>query len=369
MPRGQAASAEYRELSSRLVAEGVPFSKVRKVTQIVHNVAVETREETLTVDTRSAEHLVQRARIIATRKLSLATGEEITLAFAEPAASLGLVLHHNAEVRAIFQETLRRFPCSPIRPWRIVLGLDECWSGNVLNVTGRKAMALSYTFMEFEKICQSREAFWFTIAIVESRVIQKLRGGWSEACRVILEAYFLDPLGGFAQHGMLVQFQDQNILLHAKIEIVLADGDGWRQLYEAKGASAVRVCPKCSNVVSRRDLLAHAPAATPLIDCSCGDVGKFVLHTFDSLHNDIKLLFRNKAAFHSGRMTNTMVEHVEKATGFSPTLQGVWGNSELAKMLNLPMVTAFDWVHCCLENGVLTFELNNYPVRKKNNCV
>ena len=93
------------------------------------------------------------------------------------------------------------------------------------------------------------------------------------------------------------------------------------------------------------------------------------MHNFDSLHNDIKLLFRNKAASQSGRMSNTMVQHVEKATGFSPTLQGVWGNSELATMLNLPMVLSFDWVHCCLENGVLTFELNNYPVRKKNNCV
>ena len=193
-------------MSSRLVAEGVPFQKVRKIIEIVHNAAEETREEMLTIQSRKAEHLVQRARIIATRKLSLEDGSEITLNFAEPAASLGLVLHHNAEVRAIFQETLRRFPCSPIRPWRIVLGMDECWSGNILNVTGRKAMALSYTFMEFDKKCKSREAFWFTIAAVESRVFHKLRGGWSEVCRVILEAYFLDPLGCFGQNGMLVQF-------------------------------------------------------------------------------------------------------------------------------------------------------------------
>ena len=52
------------------------------------------------------------------------------------------------------------------------------------------------------------------------------------------------------------------------------------------------------------------------------------------------------------------MEETEKALGFSPTVEGIWGNSELARMLNLPTVAAFDWVHCSVENGVLTAEVH-----------
>ena len=360
MPKGKVASAEYRELASRLVAEGVPKNKVRRVTEVLDNAGAETRHEILESSNKIAEHLVEHAGIIATRKLTLADGSEMFLDFVEPAASLGLVLHHNAGVRQVFQETLRRFPCGSTRPWHTVWGMDECWSGNVLSATGRKAMALSYTFKEFGKKYRSRDAFWFTVAVVETRTFKKLRAGWSEACRVILETPFLDPLNGIARHGMLVSFQDQHVLMHAIIWIVLADGDGWRQLYEAKGASGIRCCPKCSNAMSKRNVLAHAPAGSRLVDCSCGDVGAFALHNFDSLHKDIKVLFRNKAAYYSGRMTKTAMEETVKALGFSPSVEGIWGNSELARMMNLPTVAALDWVHCSVENGVLTAELNEY---------
>ena len=360
MPKGKHVSAECGELASRLIGEGVPKNKLRRIATIVDSVGAETTGELSRIQSKTPTNSVEQAGIIATRKLILADGSEMVLDFADPAASLALVLHHNAEIRQVFQEALRRSPCGPTRPWRTVWGMDECWGGNILSVTGRKAMALSYTFMEFGKKYRAREACWFTVAVVETRAFKKLPGGWSQACRVILETFFLDELNGLARHGMLVSFQDQHILLHAKVAVVLADGDGWRQLSEAKGASGIHCCPKCTNVVSRRHLLAHAPAGSPLVDCSCADVGAFALHNFDSVHKDIKLLFRNKAAFHSGTMTKTAMLEADKTYGFSPTVEGIWGNSELARMLNLPVVLAFDWVHCVLENGVLAFEVNNY---------
>ena len=141
---------------------------------------------------------------------------------------------------------------------------------------------------------------------------------------------------------------------------MLADGDGWRQLFEAKSASGMRVCTKCANVGSRRDRLAHAPAGSPLVDCSCADVGAFALHNFDSVHKDIKLLCRNKAAYYSGKMTKTSMLETEKAFGFSPTVEGIWRNIEVAHILNLPVVSTFDWGHCVLETGVLSSEANKY---------
>ena len=93
---------------------------------------------------------------------------------------------------------MRRPPGSPTRPWRTIWGIDGCWSGSILTLTGRNDMALSYTFMESSKKHRSREAFWFTVAVAETRRFKKLRGGWSEACRVILETFPLDPLSGLA---------------------------------------------------------------------------------------------------------------------------------------------------------------------------
>ena len=212
MPKGTNASAEYCEVASRLMGQGVPMTKVRRITGIVHNAGAETRHEIRQSNNRIAHHLVDHAGIITSRKLALGDGSEMFLDFVEPAASLGLVLHHNAGIRQVFQETLRRFPCGSTRPWRTVWGMDECCSGNILAATGRKAMALSYTFQEFGKTYRSRDAFWFAVAVAE-----KLRGGWSDACRMILETFFLDRFNGMARHGMLVSFQDQHVLMHAII--------------------------------------------------------------------------------------------------------------------------------------------------------
>ena len=95
----------------------------------------------------------------------------------EPAASLGLVLYHNASGRQVFQDTLRRFLCGSTRPWHTVWGMDKWWGGNVLSATGRKARALSYTFKECGETYRSRDAFWFTVPFVETRTVKKLRVG------------------------------------------------------------------------------------------------------------------------------------------------------------------------------------------------
>ena len=38
MPEGTHASAEYREMASRLVGQGVPMNNVRSITEIVDNI-------------------------------------------------------------------------------------------------------------------------------------------------------------------------------------------------------------------------------------------------------------------------------------------------------------------------------------------
>ena len=119
MPRGKNASAECRGLTSRLVAAGVPKNKVRRVAEIVDSVGAETKVELLT-QKACRTGVVEQAGIIATREFILADGSEMVLDFADPAASLGLVLHHNTDVRQVFLNTLRRFPCGPTRPWRTV---------------------------------------------------------------------------------------------------------------------------------------------------------------------------------------------------------------------------------------------------------
>ncbi len=178
--------------------------------------------------------------------------------------------------------------------------------------------------------------------------------------RLILEKHFLDPFNGAFKSGAVITFQDRHVVLYIRIGINLADGDGWRQWIECKSASGIRCCPECRNVVSQSDLIAHAPGGTRFVDCSCGDTAAFVMHDYNSLLDDIKLLFRNKAAWLGGRITKAVMEDLEKALGYSPTPEGLWGNKELARLANPVEVQAMDWVHCALQDGILTLELNLY---------
>ena len=128
-------------------------------------------------------------------------------------------------------------------------------------------------------------------------------------------------------------------------------------LWEWQGGGGIRCCLVCANIVSKPHLAAAHP---DLFDCSCATVDKFQLHDFETLHQVIRTLFANEAAWLRGHMTKTLLLESQTSLGFVPTLEGVWANRKCARALDPCEHLQFDWVHNNLQEGVFSHELVSY---------
>lgn len=65
-----------------------------------------------------------------------------------------------------------------------------------------------------------------------------------------LEHILLQPCG-LAVGGVPLELEDGPVMLFARLSNVLADGDGHEELWDWKGAAAIKCCVKHWNVVKK----------------------------------------------------------------------------------------------------------------------
>lgn len=71
-----------------------------------------------------------------------------------PGLLLTRIVSESVALQCTFKEALHRHPCSPDRPWRLMVGFDEHIPGNKLNLQpARKSMNLSFSFEELGGSC------------------------------------------------------------------------------------------------------------------------------------------------------------------------------------------------------------------------
>jgi len=63
---------------------------------------------------------------------------------------------------------------------------------------------------------------------------------------------------------------------------------------------------------------------------------------------------------HAGTWTHARLENLEKGCGFSANPHGLLANVSLRAHFRVMSVATYDWMHCALQNGVLTEELFLY---------
>ena len=126
---------------------------------------------------------------------------------------------------------LRQHPCSPNKPWNIILYNDEIVNGNVLRHENlRKVQAFYYSFREFGLRALSSEYLWFTLTAARSTDVTAISdGGVGRLARdVILE------LQAFGVQG----FQFEGIIIWAKISTFVADESALKMCLDFKGMCA-----------------------------------------------------------------------------------------------------------------------------------
>lgn len=335
---------------------GLTARQVRRVHKLVQAAGAEKLEAACSDDTY--RHAMQRFTkdMFVKEPLVLADGSTWTLRYADPCKLVECVLNANDEVFAQFDQAWSRQMPTPTQPWDVVVGCDEAWCGNILAASGRKVMVLSFTFKQFGRSAVTLSSSWFTPMIVRQLQYKRLPGQWSQVLALFVRRMFLST-SGVGTEGAVLHVRGKQYLLYARWSLLVCDGDGWRQCIESKGASGVRCCPLCSNVVSRADLVPHGHN---LVTCACSDMSKCELLTPASLMALIRSLYADEAAYLAGRMTKARRDMRLTAAGFVPTLHGIWSDPAVAECIKPTETLCMDWVHNCLQDGVFSDELEHY---------
>ena len=333
-----------------ILAMGVPTNKTARITNQFGTEASRSRGQI----TRMSLDLFEAVK--RTDTLELIDGTMWEFCYIDPLKYLQEICKRNGDVCATIAAAITRHPPSEQRPWSVIYGFDEAYSGNPFRHSGRKFMALSYSFAELGATALSSSSSWFTCVVVQSRTLRLIPGGWSHLLARVVRAH-LNSEDGLARGGSLLQVYDKTVVLFGKVHNLLCDGDGWRVALQAKGASGLKCCALCKNVVQDGHGLDNVNG---LVTTACSDSTKFRQHTQETLDSLIRKVTTQRREWEQGRATKASLLEMQKAAGYSPDPFGIWGDPSDSRLINVAETLVVDWVHCALIDGCFSLQLDKY---------
>ena len=124
------------------------------------------------------------------------------------------------------------------------------------------------------------------MAVLRTKISTKIHGGMSACFAELLKVTFEEPVS--LSRGSVLDLP-QPLLACGRFGMFLADGDAERATWTCKGASGVRPCFLCQNVVKER----HA-CVDGLVDMGCPHTQLFQMLTDDDVYNTLDILHEAK---------------------------------------------------------------------------
>jgi hypothetical protein len=152
----------------------------------------------------------------------------------------------------------------------------------------RKAHAMYWSFEEFGERLTSEHA-WMIGGIMRSPICSDVEGGLSTAFKKSMQDFF-GPVHNFLRSGVTVQTcTGSTFLLFAELGATLTDESADKDMYNVKGASGMKPCRLCKNVLLTR--LGIMQNNDPyFVDLQCIDPTRFDEHDNDSVWESVDLL-------------------------------------------------------------------------------
>ena len=265
-----------------------------------------------------------------------------------PVCNLPKLLQNICEQNEVYGRKLQSwFEKHPQIPCKFVLYIDEAQSGNVLAPSARKKLCLAYgAIVEIGSL--HMECQWLNLMAFSHAAVDKVSGGWSRLMKEFVLAIHKQMENGFA-----LQCSGQApFLCFLKIDAVIGDFDALRCCYDWRGASSIKLCMCCKNIV-----------------CRSSDLALFGQNLFDQTHAGLigcDLWKDEEIAelFDSARMsplpTKSERETTCKAAGYN--IYNFLGHlSRNVSRDVLPVSSCiFDVMHLYWSNGLCSWEIRHF---------
>ena len=202
----------------------------------------------------------------------------------------------------------------------------------------RKAAATYFAYADVAALWA--DTSWMTLSLTRSQELQGMPQGYARSMSAILEAVWEETKAGF-----MLEFRTGPCLVHIRKISLLADADGLRLLLGAKGASGLKPCFRCTNVVGgdHTNLGNHQHISSAAVE-------KWETATTQGL-NDIVDYLQNLPNKTAVEKAETLLGWNGKALSASFLL-----NPALKDIVNLDDCL-YDPMHCFVYNGIVCQEL------------
>ena len=216
-------------------------------------------------------------------------------------------------------------------------------------------MVASVSFLELGQFPLTTELAWTPLAIVRTHdVIDKVDGGWSAMARLMLEDLLFGPLG-LSVAGLPIKLPSGNIVLHAELRNVLADGDGLRQFLAWKGSSSFKPCFVHYNVLKKNSETEH-DWGDEYCDITCHELEKFRRWPDSELDKVVLLMGQVDERVEAGTLSRARAEDIRKVSGLSWSPHCALASDLLRGRVSFIGSLTYDWVHTALQDGCFVLE-------------
>ena len=231
-----------------------------------------------------------------------------------------------------------------------VLYHDEIVPGNALRpANGRKFTAFYLSFLELGLALRS-ETSWLPIAVLRSSVAHDVKGGMSAVVAQLVQDVFVGP-GGLDEGALIFSECGRgSSRLKASMGRFLFDEAAMKATFSVKGASGIKPCMVCKNVLMKaHPALLHNQY---FVDITTHELEKLDLNT----NNDLWETFDNLIV-QQNNLTKTNFEELQKASGMTFVNIGIL--SPCMRHLVEPVeMTTFDSMHTYFQGGVAGVEIH-----------
>jgi hypothetical protein len=274
---------------------------------------------------------------------------------------------------ALLSSAAARSPPTFAKPWRIIIYSDEITPGNAMKPhNSRMLQAVYWSFVEFGAAALAHEDFWLTAVTLKSTEVLKIDGGMSAVTASILKHFFGDAGRNLQQCGITLYPPDTAPLrLHAYFCLMLADESALHQTWMHMGASGVKLCVQCMNIVPRDWAeTCQLPADhffRPYTDPRTFTEEGVILHTRASIRAVVAELAVAHAAglsIHRGRWDEKC-----RGLGFKYSPHGLLADPDLRDIVDPVSQNCYDWAHTLLSGVFPTIVGLLVDALKDNICI
>ena len=250
----------------------------------------------------------------------------------------------------VFQKVLADSVVGRADPLNLLVYVDETTGGNPLNpVTGKKSWLIYVTVLEWNHFVKL-EDFWLVASLIQHENVPKVPGGLSHIMKALLLHWhsggILDPA------GLSIDLNGQPTLVRFKVRGMVSDEAATKLVMQFKGASGLKPCGKCVNVISKfHSRMIDLASDDLFVDIAETDVSKFVRtsdanvqHIWQSLENVHYTASKEEA------------EKLEKLYGWNWCPEGVLAHA-LCRSILPASACHFDFLHVLFSNGIVSLEI------------